>query len=126
MISPITLDALRTLDAIERRQSFAAAADELFRVPSAVSYTISKLEQDLGIELFDRSRRKAVLTPVGRLVLEQGRKILRASDELTALARQAAAGWETELRICLDSLLNTDPVYRLIEAFHQQCPKTEI
>lgn len=126
MISPITLDALRTLDAIDRRQSFAAAAEELFRVPSAVSYTISKLEEDLGVELFDRSRRKAVLTPVGRLVLEQGRKILRATDELTALARQAAEGWETELRICIDSVLDAAPVYRLIETFQQLRPKTEI
>jgi len=56
MISPLTLDALRTLDAIDRRRSFAAAADELFRVPSAVSYTINKLEEELGVALFDRSR----------------------------------------------------------------------
>ena len=82
MYSPITLDALRTLDAIERRRSFAAAADELFRVPSAVSYTVSKLEEDLGVTLFDRSRRKAELTPVGRLILDQGRQILMATEEL--------------------------------------------
>lgn len=126
MISPITLDALRTLDAIARRQSFAAAADELFRVPSAVSYTINKLEEDLGVELFDRSRRKAELTATGRLVLEQGRQILKATEELTALARQAAEGWEVELRICVDSVLNCDPVYELIEAFQQLQPKTEI
>ena len=53
----ITLDALQTLDAIERRHSFAAAAEELHRVPSAVSYTINKLEEDLGVALFDRKRR---------------------------------------------------------------------
>ena len=126
MISPITLDALRTLDAIARRQSFAAAADELFRVPSAVSYTINKLEEDLGVALFDRSRRKAELTATGRLVLEQGRQILKATEELTALARQAAEGWEVELRICVDSVLACDPIYDLIEAFQQLQPKTEI
>jgi len=126
MISPITLDALQTLDAIDRRQSFAAAAEELHRVPSAVSYTINKLEEDLGVALFDRSRRKAELTAVGRLVLEQGRQILKASEELTALVRQAADGWETELRICIDSVLTCDPVYNLIEAFQRVQPKTEI
>lgn len=122
----ITLDALQTLDAIERRQSFAAAADELHRVPSAVSYTISKLEEDLGVAIFDRSRRKAELTPVGRLVLEEGRKILKASEELAALARQAADGWEVELRICIDSILTCEPIYGLIEAFQLIQPKTEI
>lgn len=122
----ITLDALQTLDAIERRQSFAAAAQELHRVPSAVSYTINKLEEDLGVALFDRSRRKAQLTPIGRLVLEQGRQILKATQELTALARQAADGWEVELRICIDSVLSCDPIYELIEVFQRIQPKTEI
>lgn len=125
-MTPITLDALRTLDAIDRRHSFAAAAEELFRVPSAVSYTVSKLEQDLGVELFDRSRRKAELTPAGRLILEEGRKILRAADELAALARQTAQGWEAELRICVDSVLDPAPVYRLIEDFHRVRPRTGI
>lgn len=122
----ITLDALQTLDAIERRHSFAAAAEELHRVPSAVSYTINKLEEDLGVALFDRSRRKAELTAIGRLVLKQGRQILKASEELTALARQTANGWETELRICIESVLICDPIYDLIEAFQRIQPKTEI
>lgn len=122
----ITLDALQTLDAIERRQSFAAAAEELHRVPSAVSYTINKLEEDLGVELFDRSRRKAELTAIGRLVLEQGRQILTAAQELTALARQAADGWEVKLRICIESVLSCDAIYDLIEQFQRIQPKTEI
>jgi len=126
MHSPLTLDALRTLDAIDRRRSFAAAADELFRVPSAVSYTINKLEQELGVALFDRRRRKAELTPVGRLVLEQGRQILMATEELTALARQAAEGWEVELRIGIDSVLQCDPIFTLIEEFQALQPRTEI
>ncbi|WP_323751084.1 LysR family transcriptional regulator [Marinobacter sp.] len=126
MISPITLDALLTLDAIDRRHSFAAAAEELFRVPSAISYTVNKLEEDLGVPLFDRSRRKAELTPVGRLVLEQGRQILKATDELTAMARRAADGWEVELRIAIDSVLSCDPFYTLIEDFQRIQPKTEL
>ncbi len=44
MNSPITLDALKVLDAIERKKSFAAAAYTLFRVPSAVSYTVNNLD----------------------------------------------------------------------------------
>ena len=126
MSSPITLDALRTLDAIDRRRSFAAAADELFRVPSAISYTINKLEEDLGVTLFDRSRRKAELTPVGRLLLEQGRQILMATEELTAMAKQAEEGWEVELCIAVDSVLDCGPIYNLIEAFQEIQPRTEV
>jgi DNA-binding transcriptional LysR family regulator len=122
MSSPITLDALNVLDAIERKQSFAAAAEELFRVPSAISYTVNKLEDDLGIALFDRSKRKAELTTVGKMIIEQGRLILKATDELTHMAKQSANGWESELRICIDSILLFQPIYKLIAQFQQEYP----
>ena len=54
MSLPISLEALRVLDAIDRRGSFAGAADDLNKVTSAVSYTIQKLEQDMDMLLFDR------------------------------------------------------------------------
>ena len=120
MNSPITLDALKVLDAIERKKSFAAAADALFRVPSAVSYTVNKLEDDLGVTLFDRSKRKAELTPVGKMIIDQGRLILKATDELTHMAQQSANGWESELRICIDSVLLFEPIYTLIGQFQQE------
>lgn len=122
MNSPITLDALKVLDAIERKKSFAAAADELFRVPSAISYTVNKLEEDLDIALFDRSKRKAELTAVGKMIIEQGRLILKATDELTHMAKQSANGWELELRICIDSILLFEPIYRLIAQFQLEYP----
>lgn len=126
MYSPLTLDALRVLDAIARKKSFAAAAEELFRVPSALSYTISKLEEELGIKLFDRSKQRATLTPAGLLILEQGRQILRATEELTLQAKAAADGWEVELKIALDSVLDFTGVYELVQAFQQEAQRTEI
>ncbi|MDP2561358.1 LysR substrate-binding domain-containing protein [Psychrobium sp. 1_MG-2023] len=122
MVSPITLDALKVLDAIERKKSFAAAADELFKVPSAISYTVNKLEDDLGVAIFDRSKRKAELTAIGQTLVEQGREILKATDELTHMAKQSANGWELELRICIDSILLFEPIYRLIAEFQQLHP----
>ena len=122
----LTLDALRVLDAIDRKQSFAAAAEELFRVPSAISYTINKLEEDLGIALFDRSKRKAEFTQVGHLILQQGRAILKASDELAHMAKQAANGWELELRICIDSILHHHAIYDLINKFQNLYPWIDI
>ncbi len=49
----LTLEALRVMDAIDH-QGAAAAADELGRVPSALSYTMQKLEEELDVVLFDR------------------------------------------------------------------------
>lgn len=77
MQSPITLEALHILDAIDRRGSFASAANELDRAPSSLSYQIQKLEQDLDIMIFDRSGHKANFTDAGKLILEEEEPFFR-------------------------------------------------
>ena len=57
----ITLEALQILDAIDTRGSFAAAAESLHRVPSALTHAIRKLEDDLAVTLYVREGRRAVL-----------------------------------------------------------------
>ena len=66
----LTLEALEVIDAIDKQGSFAAAADSLFRVQSKVSYTVRKLEEDIGVTLFEKVGRRAVLTPAGKVLLE--------------------------------------------------------
>lgn len=115
----ITLDALRVLDAIDRKGSFGAAAEALFKVPSALSYTIQKLETDLGITLFDRSKQKAQLTAAGRMLLEQGRQLLQAASAIEEAVQQLESGWETQLRIAIDTVLPVAPLLQKIHAFNQ-------
>ncbi|HUL55837.1 MAG TPA: LysR family transcriptional regulator, partial [Usitatibacter sp.] len=67
----ISLESLQVIDAIDRKGSFAAAAEDLHRVPSAVTYSVRQLEEALGIELFDRSGHRAVLTDAGRELLAE-------------------------------------------------------
>ena len=50
----LSLEFLQVLDAIDRKGSFAAAAEDLHRVPSAITYSVRQLEESLGIEVFDR------------------------------------------------------------------------
>lgn len=114
----ITLDALRVLDAIDRKGSFGAAAEALFKVPSALSYTVQKLESDLGINLFDRTRQRAQLTAAGRLLLEQGRQLLQAANAIEEAVQQLESGWETQLRIAKDTVLPLAPLLQQINAFN--------
>ncbi|MDP5293643.1 LysR family transcriptional regulator [Oceanimonas sp. CHS3-5] len=116
----LTLDALRVLDAIDRRGSFAAAADELGKVPSALSYTVQKLEDELDLSLFDRSGHKTRFTPVGRLLLEQGRHLLQASNQLVEAARALERGWETSLTLAVDGILPCHRLFPAIEALLSQ------
>ena len=114
----LTLDALQALDAIERKGSFAAAATELHRVPSALTYTVQKLEQDLDLLLFDRRGHRARLTPAGQELLHEGRHLLRAAGELECRVKRVATGWETELRIVLDVVIPAPQLFPLIAAFY--------
>ena len=111
----LTLEALRVMDAIDRRGSFAAAADELGRVPSALSYTMQKLEEELDVVLFDRSGHRTKFTNVGRMLLERGRILLEAADKLTTDAEALARGWEPHLTIVTEALVPTSLLFPLVE-----------
>src|SRR5262245_42131702 len=86
---------LEALVAVAEFGSFADAADHLSLTQPAVSIAIRKLEEELGVPLFDRMRREVRLTDAGSAVLERAREMLnvrteaqRAVDEL----RQLRAG----------------------------------
>ena len=81
------LDVLVILDALEKEGSFAAASAKLYKTPSALSYTIHKLESDLNIQLLDRSGHRARFTPTGQMLLEKGREVLHTVREAPA------SGW---------------------------------
>lgn len=122
----LSLDALATLDAIARRGSFAAAAEELHRVPSAVTYAVQKLEQDLGVALFDRSGHRARLTPAGTELLREGRHLLRSAAEIERRVQRLAQGWETELAIGVDDIVCLERIYPLVGRFYALNPGTRL
>ncbi|AXQ27320.1 LysR family transcriptional regulator [Solimonas sp. K1W22B-7] len=113
----LTLEALETLDAIEEHGSFARAAEALHRVPSAVTYTVQKLESDMGVALFDRSGRRARLTPAGRVLLDRGRELLRQAESLENSVKRAGHGWETQLVIAVDDIIPLERLFPVISAF---------
>lgn len=122
----LTLEALEVLDAIDRRGSFAAAAIALNRVPSAISYTVQKLEQDLGITLFQRQGRRSVLTRAGQHLVDQGRELLLAARSLAASTQQVATGWEPRLRIVQDHLLPEDFLLPLLDQLCELQPHIDV
>lgn len=124
--NPITLEALEMLDAIERRGSFAKAAEELGKATSALSYLVQKLEEQLAITLFQRQGRRSVLTPAGRILLEDGRHIVNATRLLADKAREVATGWEPSLRIAIESIVDQPTVFQQLQQFLQEHPSMEL
>lgn len=126
MRSQITLEVLEILDAIDRRGSFAKAAEELNRVTSALSYSVQKLEEQLDIVVFRRQGRRSVLTPAGKLLLDEGRQLLQASNDIVLKAKEVANGWEPRIRIAVESLQNYPNFFAVLSGFLQEHPSMEI
>ena len=73
---------LRTLLAIAERGSFAAAARDIHLTESAVSMQMKALEEELGLALFDRSKRPPVLTEAGRALLPEAKELVGGYERL--------------------------------------------
>ncbi len=122
----LTLDALTVLDAIDRKGSFAAAAEELHRVPSAMTYAVQKLEEDLDVLLFDRRGHRAQLTDAGKELLREGRHLLHAASELESRVKRVATGYEVELRIAVDDVIPMERLHPLFRKFYDQACGTRL
>lgn len=108
-----TLDEWEIVRAVVRLGGYAAAARHLNRSQSTISYTIAKLQEKLGIQIFSLAGRKASLTEFGRLLLAQAEPHLTGFEQLEQRARSLASGGESEIRLSVDSLF---PHHRLFPA----------
>jgi len=115
----LSFEVLEALDAIDRAGTFAEAAELIHRVPSSLTYVVRKTEADLDVALFDRSGRRAKLTEAGRLLVEDGRRLLRAARDLENKIRGVNAGWEAELGLCVDEILPMAWLWPHVRAFYE-------
>lgn len=114
----LTPDALAMLVAIARTGSFAAAARELGKVPSAVTYSVRQLEDALDVLLFDRRSRQARLTAAGQELLDEGTRLLEQMGAVANRVKRVATGWETQLSIAVEDICSKSVLLELCEAFY--------
>lgn len=116
------LKDFQLLEAIYECGSFAKAAEQLHRTPSAVTQHIQKLEQLLDFEVFDRTSYRPTLTKKGQLFLERGRQILKYIHRLDHDLKLIKKGWESEFAISYDDLIAVEGVYSIIQRFQKIAP----
>ncbi|USR66726.1 LysR family transcriptional regulator [Providencia stuartii] len=112
-----TLDQWITLQAVVDYGGFAQAAEILHRTQSSISYTISKLEQTLELEIFSLERRRAVLTKQGEQLLALSREVTNKAISLEELAKSLNYDGNGKINIVMDSLYQSDEILEKIGQF---------
>jgi DNA-binding transcriptional LysR family regulator len=119
----LTPEALSMIDTIARTGSFAAAARELGKVPSALTYSVRQLEDALDVLLFDRRSRQAKFTAAGEELLNEGRRLLAEGAAVANRVKRVASGWETQLSVAVDDVVSRQTLFELCEAFYALDPQ---
>ncbi|MDX1920959.1 MAG: LysR family transcriptional regulator [Candidatus Caenarcaniphilales bacterium] len=117
----ISLEIILVLDAIDRKRSYAQAAEELHKVPSAITYTVQKYERELDLKLINRKGYRAELTEAGKTFLEEGRQVLEAVKCMVEKTKQVQVGWEREIKIAYDTIFQIDRLLPLVKKFYKSC-----
>ncbi|RLA05808.1 MAG: LysR family transcriptional regulator [Gammaproteobacteria bacterium] len=113
------------LKAIIEENSFSKAAEKLHRTQSSVSYQIKKLENNLGIEIFDRNDYRAKLTEGGEVIWAEGQRLMKMTERIHSLATSYQGGWEPKLEVVIDGALPAEPVMHALKVISDKAIATK-
>jgi DNA-binding transcriptional LysR family regulator len=122
----ITIDQIECLNEIENQGSITKAADTLGRAKSALNYSITNLEEQLGFTLLDKSKYRAVLTPKAKLFVESSKSLLNEFESLKNTAIQLSNNVETKIKISGSGVCSLEKLYRSIKLAMDKYPATQI
>jgi DNA-binding transcriptional LysR family regulator len=107
---------------VSRFNSFTRAAEHLYISQPTISKMIKNLEADLGVELFERSRKQITLTDAGRVILAQAQVIDKAFNNLQTQLDDLLGLQKGHIRIGLPPIMDADQFFRILGGFHDQYP----
>lgn len=122
----ISLDQWTTLVSVVESGSYARAAERLHKSQSTLTYGVQKLEELLGVKVFEKQGRKAVLTPVGEVLYRRGKTLVEDAARLEQGAGELARGWEPEIRLAAEIIFPTWLLLHCLAKFGQERPETRI
>jgi DNA-binding transcriptional LysR family regulator len=122
----IDIDAFNVLQVLVEEGSFAKASERLHKAQSAVSYQIKKLEQHLGVTLFNRDHYRAELTPEGKVILAEGQRLLQHLANIEHLASRFSQGWEPKLELVIDGALPMEPIMTALKRMSEHNIPTKV
>lgn len=122
----VTLDQWHIFKTVVEYGSFQKAADNLLKSQSSISYAIQKMQDSLGIRLFEQQGRRAVLTLVGKQMLQRADALLSQAASIEKLANEYSEGWEPQLNIMVTQTFPHQLINQALAEFSQRCTVTSI
>lgn len=122
----VTLHQLRCFEAVVGEGGFQAAASKLGRSQPSVSASVKNLENQLGLDLLDRSGYRVELTDAGRSFHDRARIFLQELYRLETHAAQLAMGEESELTVVIGDVCPLTETLSLLRDFFDSCPDTKL
>jgi len=122
----MTLTQLSYIVAVERYRHFATAAEKSFVTQPTLSMQIHKLEEDLGVKLFDRSKSPVVPTAIGKQIVSQAKIILRDAKRIEDLANLNGDELRGTFRIGVIPTVAPYLVPMFLREFMQKHPLVEL
>lgn len=119
----MTLTELRYIVAVARERHFGRAAEKCFVSQPTLSVAIKKLEDELGVILFERSAGEVTVTPVGARIVEQAQRVLEDADAIKHLAAQGKDDLAYPLRFGAIYTIGPYLLPQLIPQLHRRAPK---
>ncbi|MDA9120928.1 LysR substrate-binding domain-containing protein [Flavobacteriales bacterium] len=95
----MTLQQLQYIMALDTERNFVRAADKCFVTQPSLTMQVRKLEDELGVKIFDRSKKPLIPTPLGEKLVQQARTILKESSRMKELINENQGKLEGELKI---------------------------
>ena len=117
---------LRYFIAVAEELHFARAAERLHIEQSPLSRAIKDLENDLGVQLFERTTRSTRLTWGGQVFLDEARRVLSVLEQAVASTKAAATGYRGTLRIALSDNIDQLRLAALLAQCRDEDPDVEI
>ena len=122
----VTIEQWRVFQAIIEQGGYAQAAKYLHRSQSAVSYSMSKLQEQLGIPLVKVEGRKAVLTEQGQILLHRSGRLIDEASEIENFAQHLSQGRESEIKLVVDAAFPSDLLMSSLAKFAAQSQGTRV
>ncbi len=119
----MTLTELRYIVAVARLRHFGRAAEACFVSQPTLSVAVRKLEDELGVQIFERAPGELAITPAGSRVIEQAQRVLEEADKVKAIAKSSADPLDGPLRLGAIFTIGPYLLPQLIPALRRRAPK---